>query len=97
MPRWARERRRDGESPTLGAPKLRCLDRPVAVSLEALVPPDHNSRFKPRRIRVLPSSCLQPTPGRASSAGRKPVRTSVAEPRAVTMCLNRTSGAGQRG
>src|SRR6266508_6763473 len=25
----------------LGPPKLRCLDRPVAVSLEALVPPDN--------------------------------------------------------
>jgi transposase len=25
----------------LGPPKLRCLDRPVAVSLEQLVPPDH--------------------------------------------------------
>jgi transposase len=28
------------EPPMLGPPKLRCLDRPVAVSLEALVPPD---------------------------------------------------------
>ena len=25
----------------LGPPKARCLDRPVLVSLEALVPPDH--------------------------------------------------------
>jgi transposase len=25
----------------LGPPKLRCLDRPVAVSLETLVPPDN--------------------------------------------------------
>ncbi len=25
----------------LGPPKLRCLDRPIAASIEALVPPDH--------------------------------------------------------
>ncbi len=29
----------------LGSPKLRCLDQPVTVSIEALVPPDHFYRF----------------------------------------------------
>jgi hypothetical protein len=34
----------------LGPPKLRCLDRSAAVSLEALVPPDHFYRHRDAKL-----------------------------------------------
>src|SRR5919106_2654110 len=37
--------RRAGGLPMLGPPKLRCLDQPIAVSLEELVPRDHFYRY----------------------------------------------------
>src|SRR6266542_7151224 len=69
----------------LGPPKLRCLDRPVAVSLEALVPPDNFYRHLDAKLDL--GFVRELVRDRYAGDGRHSVDPDICFKRQLVMCF----------